>query len=362
VSSGFSTRTLLRETLRNLRAGSAQAIAIAAVAGTLAFGLCLASSTELSSIKMQHDRLIERGAYVFSISDITGQPLDGSRCEELRTVPGVVAAGGIISNATISPTLSQSTTIAYSEGTPGLAQVLWPKGFRDSASNVAGVVVGAGLADRYGLRAGALFSAVDRSGFENLFAIGAVARKSERAEAFDRAILNVVAAESDIATCLVESRPSAVTALSKVLIGWFSLSETRATSYYVSDRSSISPTEQLNTRLSQYAPIAAGSIMVVLFSLVTMARRGDFALYAVLGLGKRGLGTILIVEYVLLLLIPSCVGLSVAIVALGSGVDQFVLDQTALDSLRFIFLASIAPVASMIAISFNPPLDYLRGR
>lgn len=360
--SEFRTGTLIKEALKNLAAGRGQG-AIAFVASlVLGAGVCFLTVTDVSAIQSQHDELAIRGAYVFSVTDINRERLSGPRCEQLRTIPGVTAAGGIVTTSTLSTDISPATTVQFSEGTPGLADVLWPSGFLESEPAFGSNIVGADLAERFGLRAGTEFSVIDSSGEIVQVPISAVALHTERLPAFDFGMLSIVTPMNNVTACLVEVKSTAVAAVGNILVGWFENPDARSSNFFPVDAVGDTPEEKLLTRLSQYGPLVAFALAALVVVIVTGARRSDFALYAILGLRPSGLLIMLVVEYVLLVLLPVFSGFFVAILVAAPSFREVTLILTMLDAARFAVLTVVIPAIAFFTLRLGAPLEYLRGR
>jgi hypothetical protein len=349
----FRRVTVAGEALANLRAhrlltGLVVAVGLVTPAAALALSL-----TDVHGIVARQEQLVARGSTVFSITTTDRTTLPAERCDEANRVSGVRAAGGIVDSEPVHVLLPDYRYVQLLSVTPGLPLVYWPDG-----TAADGTIAGSVIAADFGLVPGATLPV---SGPEPRdLAIGVTEAAASRSRDYDLVLAQVVTPTGSTYECLVESLPGAQRRVEAVLTGWFPGVPTLVTPYFAPADSGRSPQEELATRLSAWFPVAAALIVAGAVLASWTIRRPEFALYAILGLGRGGLLLMVLVEWAALALLPGSVGLVAgSLVATGGTVEATV---AALDIGRYLVGVAAIPALGLVALTRVSAFDALKGR
>jgi hypothetical protein len=335
-------------------------IPVAIVSVALGILVCLATVTNVAAIAGQQAELVAKGVNVFAVTGQNNDFLSSARCEELNAVPGVLSAGGVGTVQSFqTPTLGETQNDLRTL-TRGAVAIIWPT--HQSPSPSPSIIAGASLGTQLGLTAGSRVT-LATNGASRLSKIDAVEPPSPRDEQYDHAAVEVVVPPYPIVTCLVEARPGSREAVESLLLGWFASSpKTNVSPYFLSTFVGPTPAEQLNTRYSQWVPLEAGGVLLIVLIATWWGRRSDFALYLLLG--ARGWRFALIVgaEFTVVGLVPAALGISIGTVAQLGQLHGLVLSMTILDALRFGILTLAIPAVGVALLQSQRSLDLLKGK
>lgn len=354
----FRPSIILNEVISNALASRiATAVSMTLVA-VITFAVIGASVMETRAIE---DRLLDyqiRGGYVAVITDKGHQPLSGSRCEQLRTVSGVVAAGGIVSQGNVTVDYAPTASIVRTIGTPGLAEVYWPG--LSVSNQLPSTVVGGSLAERLGLTPGVVWQYNSSERAVEFSTVGRVGLGSARDPLMDTGVYESASPSSDVINCMVESDPGAVSAVGAVISGWFN--DEIVVSDWLQSEKPPNSARPLSTRISLWLPLVASLVFLAFFAISTTSKRAEYAIYRVLGLGDRGLALLILGEWAALALLPSAVGLTVGLVVFHSSLTGMTLEATTGDQLRLLLGMALSPAAMFVVARARSTIEYLKGR
>lgn len=349
----FRPATVVGEALANLGAHRLLTVLVVALGvATPAAALAL-SAADVHGIVGRQDQLVARGSTVFSITTTDRTTLPAERCDEANRISGVRASGGVVDSQAIHVQLPDYRYVSLLSVTPGLPLIYWPDGERRD-----GTIAGSVIATDFGLVAGATLPV---SAPESRYlAIGVTEAAASRNRDYDLVLAQVVPPLGSTYECLVESVPGAQRRVEAALRGWFPGTPTLVTPYFTPPDTGLSPQQELEGRLSAWFAVAAALIGSGSVLASWMIRRSEFALYAILGLGRRGLLLMLLVEWTALVLVPASVGLVVGAAVTGSGALEATV--AGLDVARYLAGVTVIPAIGLIALTRVSAFDALKGR
>ncbi|MGV3712833.1 ABC transporter permease [Pseudolysinimonas sp.] len=326
VGQRFSIGALPGEAARNVAtAGTAGWLSVA-VSALAAAGIVIASVSQVGALSDAHDLFLQRGGAIARVTPIDDAALDAQRCEELNKLPGVVAAGGVANERVSRMVMAPQVSVVVVEGTPSLARVFWP----DSTpqASLSSSVAGHDISERFGLAAGGMIELRSNDGSISTLQVGAGAPAGIRNDSLDRTIFVPSASVGRVGACLVEMEVGATRPIANILVGWFG------------ERVGVSPYAQVEgpsaaglvNRLSRFLPVGAALVILAMFASWVWSRRGDHALYRLLGLTTPQLLIMVLVEYTLIVLLPVSWGICAALAFSRPALaDPLVLQAVAAD-------------------------------
>lgn len=290
----------IREGGKNILARPWTTAALSVATFAMAIGLFVVAHVESVAVTSQQDRLVARGAYVLQIYGAGGVHLPAQRCDQLNSIDGVIAAGGIVSSASIDLRLAEDVGTSIVEVTPGMLRVLWPQ---ISATSPTGVATGSSVTTHFGLTPGARLLSSDPS--RSNIAVRHPATSPARLSAFDTSVVVPVPPLDTVQDCYVESTPETSASVLRLARTWFDEAlRAEAVAFFTADLSDQTPQDRLDSRISSWLALAVGFGCLGAVLLGWRARKAEFALYASLGMRVPTIFTILIVECVAVLLVP----------------------------------------------------------
>jgi hypothetical protein len=350
----FSTRTLLIEGLRNSASSRVRSLISMILTAAISFAIVAVSFAELSSIESRSSLEADLGSNSFSVTAQDRVALSGTRCEELATLSGVMAVGGVESVAWMHSTLSPGYLIQEIQGTAGLTSLYWPSTEGVGSDSVVGDIA----ATRLGLVDGAKLPLATGP----VLTVGTVAKHSVFNDEYDSSVFVAVPASAPIYECDVRAAPGARASVEATLVGWFGGGvKTFVAPLYVDQSTAATPAEQLAERYSQYGPPLGALILIGAALLGWVSRRAEFALYRLLGATRPQLAYVMAAEFFSVTAAPIAVGLLAALLIFRPQ-NSLTLTVAGLDALRFIALLLIAPAAGALAVSSASTVDQLKGR
>ncbi|QHC67313.1 hypothetical protein GSU68_12565 [Rathayibacter sp. VKM Ac-2759] len=336
------------------------ALGAVALGSALLAGLLVPALTaaDVGAIESAAAERVLAGSTVLTISAKDRLPLPANRCDALRSVSGVVGAGGVTSSATVPSADGLSVTLVTA--TPGYAEVVWPGDSlrRDMPrSAVAGVL----LASRAGLDGPGTLAGLVVAGETRSAQIDQVAAASPRMSFLDRAVVLAEPASGTVVECLVEADDQALAGVEAIAVSWFPAEYETTTAPF---DPTLGQERELDTRLAERLSAAGPPLGAVLSAMgigaTWLARRRDLALYRSLGLSSPRLALALAVETALQTGVGLLIGVGAAAVVLPW--TPLALQLATSDVGALLALAALIP---LVGLGFSPRgrgLAAMRGR
>lgn len=360
---GFRPLTLVTEVLRNLWANPLSSAVSLAIAIAVGFGVPTATLVEVTNIRADEDKEVRAGSNVLRVTGDERTPLPAARCEQINSVPGVLAAGGVVSRSTVFASARPGDLITLVSGTPSLGMVLWPGEGHGAVPPPATVVAGEAASKAFGLGIASIFAFSTRSDPRPVSAsVDRVAGASSRERQLDASIFIAAAPVGNVDECLVEAMPGARSSVAHVAAGWFATSgEVVVSPLYLSTSKSATPEERLATRTTQYLPLVAAAALGVGMFTGWFSRRAELSLYRMLGLGQGETILMLATEMVAAVILPMSIGLVVAMAVMPQyGTLEIILATG--DALRMVCLLVPIPLIGWVMMRPLTRTDALYGR
>lgn len=182
-----------------------------------------------------------------------------------------------------------------------------------------------------------------------------------RLSEYESGIFSIVAPHGPSSTCFVEAESGAIGNVLSSLPSWFSPVKV-VVSPLVASQDSYTPQDQVRDRLTSWFPVWGGVFALALLALYWRMRDRDFALYAIQGQGFTARTVMIATEVVMLVLVPSQIGIAISCAWFLHSSHMFVVWQSLAVSelcwVAFWFLAWLLGV--VISYSTNP-LDRIRS-
>ncbi|MDR2973299.1 MAG: hypothetical protein LBV00_01100 [Propionibacteriaceae bacterium] len=298
------------EAWRNLLTGTTRGLLFAVVFAVACGGAAVAQSRMVVDFIHQATAYREAGAAIQVVA-APGQ-INGSQCDDLAQVSGIVAAGALRHGADVTVATLPSTKVPSLDVTPGFAALLDPTSVTTARAG-AGVWLAASLAERAGVGLGA--SHLPLADGEDVPVAGVYAYPADgRAPTLDYAIVSPTASSAPFDACWVFAWPrpeAAFDVLTVPVLPQLTGSGVKAAPPM---------TSQLNTTLglsfdgpAKFAALplwllaAAGALVgLVLGFTAVRLRRLELAGALHAGVAKPALGVQLLVETLLWLVVAAC--------------------------------------------------------
>jgi hypothetical protein len=343
------------EAVRNLVSSPTRTIVLAV--GSVIVGAIIATATvvEVDRVVTVASQQEIAGAYAFEVVAPGGAAPAATRCNSLQNIDGVIAAGGVMATTGVRLDVQPDEDARILVVTPGYIAAAWPD-LPDASK--ASVIAGSGFGN-LGWQAGSVVHyTVDGTSSNVSTRLDDVTQHPSMLND-DRVLVQVAPPAGTVAVCLVRARADSAASVSQALRGSFgagtSIQDVLIRSSLLSD-----PQQLLDSRVSQLGWAFGGLVIAVLLIGGWVARRGEFALYRLLGFPDRGILAMLTVETVALGLIPAQLG---ALIGIGiHHLDPLVANALVLDWLRFDLLIVLIPLAGISIIPRGSLLATLKGR
>lgn len=307
----FGPWDLAREGAANVAAGRWLAVVVVALCGVLGFA---ATATSLGSAQRaldEADELTVRGRYLLRYAPVVGGDVPMAFCDQLATVSGVQAAGGIGLRDRVA--LGNGVRVPVQEVTAGMVHLLGVHHAVDPGTVLAGSLA----AERGGLRDGTWVTLPASGGRAATTAPVLVVPPSARTARLDDSVLVVVGPLGRADECWAEVDPTRKTALGTVLPGLDADDATGVAVDFNPALAELDPEADLQAvPRSPLVPVAGGAAGL-LTGMWWYARRQEWVLYRVFGLGVVRRSVIATVEWALVTGVPIGVGAAWAVVAAG---------------------------------------------
>ncbi|KZX20778.1 FtsX-like permease family protein [Rathayibacter tanaceti] len=316
------------------------------------------TAVEIGALESRAAELVSAGATVLSITGADRRPLPAARCEQLREVGGVVAAGGTIATSTLHD--PDGVAVSLLRVTAGYPTVVWPgPALRHDLGTSA--VVGELLAARAGLHGPGALTGLAEGDPTATVQIDQVAGRSSRLPFADRAVVVTEPATGTVQECLVEADPGAGSAVAALAVSWFPADlEASAAPIAPALDGVQSLDESVSARLSLVGPPLGAVLCAMGLAAAWLARRADIALYRSLGLSSARLLLMLTVETALTSGVGLAIGLAVSTVLLPW--SPLALRLAATDALAMLTLTALLPLLGAAVLPRGRGHDALRGR
>lgn len=346
-----------REALRNLLASPVRTIVTAALVAVFAALTLLATAYDVSSIHHRWVTAVDAGSTTFVVTSPRLNSIPAARCDQLRAVNTVVAAGGRISSRSISPLSFRSERVQLETVTPGFAQLMWPM----LAGRDTSVVPSPAVAERFGLVPGAIFAlGAERS---EAYELTAVPFGEPRLPQISNSLLVTGAPTGLINECYVESEPGAIEDVERLLAGWFDPGVNPSVLRLVQPKATdVDSQKELEQRASRVAPAVAGAVLVIFALGSVWARRQEYALYKLLGLKPKDLATMMAIEWLFLYLLPTAIGFTAAMLFVtASLLMPVVWTAVSIDMAVYTLLVMTIPALATLATHRIDSINVIKG-
>ncbi|MFD4957865.1 hypothetical protein [Microbacterium sp. NPDC058389] len=350
-----ASRVRVIEALRNLAAYSFQTVVCVALSAAIGFLTVIAGTQELGSIAQQRASLAAAGQDVWRVQSPTA--FSAASCAALGAVDGIHDAGARLHQWSAKIAERPGATIDVLEVTPGYARIGW------ATSGSPLVAAGADVSTTLGLRPGSTLT-LQGNGPATTVELDAVLQKTQRLPAGNQVIVILGAPTSQTTECLVESEPGARSAVERHLMSAFN-SQATVTPLLNDEQPGGSPDDRMRARITAWAPVIVSAMLVALFVMVQFARRAEWALYRILGVGRAGLLGMLTVQAAASTWAPYAAGTLAGILLAHSsiGADVLVAGGVTGDFIRGLLTLALTPVLCLGALELGQgPLGWLKGQ
>ncbi|MCU1370212.1 MAG: hypothetical protein JWO77_1406 [Ilumatobacteraceae bacterium] len=377
---GWSTRVAAGEATANVTSSSVRSLLIAAVAAVLAAAVVACSVAELAAIQGRFRDQVARGRFVLVARSVGSDGLDAGRCDALRDLEGVRSAGAILHEDPTYPLAAPLRPYDRLVVTPGLLAVWFPTSA--GATDGTGLAVGADAAAELGLVPGAYLQTAStasrsherlRPGDDTVarHRIVTVLPAAIRDPEAGRMLFETAAPTGTASACFVDPDPSARTAVEATLVGWFGRDQPASVAPLLDERQTgRQPEAELAGRAARWVWLTAALAISALMVVLWYGRREEFALYRLLGLRRRSIGLLLVVESTLIVALPGLVGAAIALVTcldpltdvahLDAG-SPGLLSLVAADAASFAAALVLLPLGGWVAVALRSTFDVLKG-
>lgn len=300
---------LAREAACNVRANSIRSFVGLAI---IASSIGVLVHVELRQAREATEFLREfeaAGGYMAVVSGGEGM-LDSGRCEQLRSWPGVRAAGALGTTTPVSFANAPGQLFQSAVLSPGLLRA-WQPGA--ALPTGGGYVVGPSLGGELGLRPGSRLALAG----ESPATVASVLDAERRNPATVRWLLDVAAPSFAAHECWVVFDRGHYEPGLAALPAWFAdgAAEPAVRPYIRRDAFTRDVSGEFASRPQRHGWVAAGGLVVAVFVLASWFRRAELGLYLALGTARLQLAALLFAEAALLLGAGFVLALSWAIVA-----------------------------------------------
>lgn len=360
MSDRFSFREVAAEGIRNLQATLAStSLSIIVIAG-VAMAVLGGSWWQTSEIFETWQTQRIAGYDIYSVRATSGDRMEASRCDQLRYVEGVISAGGILRTTSIRPQSNPSSAFWLVTATSGTLPLLFPE---EPAARFASVIAGALISSELGLspQSEVGFLTTRDSGVRQI-TVDVATSSTSRIEQFDNTVLVAGPAVGKIGECLVESTPSGKASVNQLLRDWFPQQNVQVTSFVRTSQTDRDPVTELRQRTGQWLPLLSGVAVGALIVTLWWARRAEFAVYRLLGLGRQGLAVLLTVETFWKVWLPTAIGAGIAIVVFAPMSNAVVATAMLHDLLSLSCILTSLPLIGVFLLSTHTAFDLVKGR
>lgn len=348
----------IRGAVANLRFSLLRAV-VAILLGASATFFILSDAAD---IEAQLEQDVSKGQYIYAIDGGEGgEQLSVQQCVALESVPGVVAAGAVVSEWAVSAVQSPQATYQLTGATPGYIAITWPQDGR-SLLRADGLIVGPSMAADLGLNAGAAVDLQRNEAAAGRFVVAGAPGESVRIDSANRRAYFVSAPMGLTDECLVEAAPARYGDLSSLLSAWFSNASTiRVAPLLVGQEGNLAG-PQWESRYSQYAWMLSAAVLLGFTALAWYAARADTALYMLLGVSRFRLAIIWSSDLACLTIFPYVLSAGITLAIRSSIASELSLRQILWQGLCVILVVNALPFAATLLMRRGSVVQALKGR
>ncbi|NLD78257.1 MAG: hypothetical protein GX643_16510 [Acidimicrobiales bacterium] len=346
---------LLREGAANVAGGRWLVLLLGLLCGAVGFTVTASTTGTADRALREGAELDQRGRYVLRVASGIGQPasLDLAFCDRLAVLEGVEAAGGIRRQDRVR--LATGALVRLQEATAGLVVMLG----RGDVTDPSRLLVGALAAERNGLRDHA-WVATQGDGRRLEGARVALIPETARSARLDDSLVRIVAPSGRADECWAEVDPARKAVLAVTIQNLLPDDQPAVVVDFNPALAEVDPERDLREVPRSPLILLGGVAVGLLVGMWWYARRQEWVLYRVFGLGvvrRMGIAT---VEWALVGGIPLAVGAAWAVI-LANPADRLAV-VLGWSSAAVAAAVSLAVVGLWGAISSRPrPSTVLKG-
>lgn len=250
------------------------------------------------SVQNREAYLLANGWSQVTVSSATGELLDADACKVVEEVPGVIRAGAV-GPLSQGQAVGLDAGLSLTEVTPPVLDIIWP----NFASNTsASAVMTPGFMALSGLSGGVLQI---REGDSYVPVVTEPVTVKGRFPALDGGVLYIRGQLQNVAYCLVEVTAGAAEQIALDLSQTTSSYDSLAVPVLSRAKASPTPAELIDDHRQRWVPVMASSAILILGGLRLILVRRDRAIYRLLGFGRADLLLMGLVEFLVLLAVPT---------------------------------------------------------
>lgn len=304
----FGPLDLAREGVANVATGRWLALLLALLCGAAGFAVTATTTATADRAIREGTELDRRGRHVLRGASSVGLPgsLDLSFCDGLAAVDGVEAAGGIRRRDRVR--LATGAWVRLQEATAGMVGLLG----RADVTDAGTVLVGALAAERNGLRDHA-WATTREPGRPPERAEVALIPETPRSARLDDSLVRVVAPTGTADECWAEVDPARKAALAVTVQNLLPEGGSGVVVDFDPALSEVDPERDLREVPRSPVTPLGGAAVGLLVGMWWYARRQEWILYRVFGLGVIRRMGIAATEWVLVGAVPLAVGAAWAV-------------------------------------------------
>lgn len=302
----WRARSLLREAWFNTWANPARSAVVVLIAAAAVGLLAFLELRQAEDIRKFQEEYAAAGGYLAIVAGQEG-PIDAARCEALRGLPGVVAAGSQRGTGTVSFVTAPGLLFQSAAVSAGVLAVWRPGMSAEPAPLTGAMVAGVALARELGLRGGSYTVRVG----ESPLLVSAVLDAGRRNRQVQRWALDIAPPAGPADECWVEFERNAYASGSAALAAWFAsgAQEPVVRPYFRPDEFTRDPAKEFAARPEGFGWLAAAGLIVAVSLLAAWFRRAELGLYLALGTPRPQLWALIALETAFLVTAASALAL-----------------------------------------------------
>lgn len=355
------TREIVEETIRNQVATPTVLIVRYIICLTVSVVIFVVGGLEVSRLENRFNTDVEAGLYVWQISSQSREfGLSVADCFRLSSLPGVLASGAVVSTIAVTAANKPQARYELDSVTAGLVDVLWPHTLK---SFDRGIIAGSQVAVELGLTVGSSVRLTDDAGASVFGIVSAVMPPSLRASAYDRRFVAVSAPLGESSSCIVDAEAGVFQPVGSVLASQFSGSAGVAIARYnLTDKPPSNPNTLLEDSNYLRYWIPAATFLIVLSLGTWIGRRGDYALYYLLGCTRWKMILGLTTETLMVVVLPVFAGMGISLVAIAHHASIIVLEVISTNFILLLFATSLIPLLGLVVLRKSIVVETVKGR
>lgn len=349
------TAAVALEAVHNARANGLVSCIRVLVAVALGFCFMFLDVRDVRGLEQRFVAQVDGGRFAWTVAAPTGIP--ASACDGLQTFTGVKAAGGEVTSLPVRISTQRAATYPLRSVTPGYLTVLWPDAQIGAGE---GLIAGSSVAESLGLRSGSFVTIDSVNGTVRTVQVSAVLPSSKRNGEADRSLFLVTSPSGTVQNCSVDAEPGSSDEVGRLLRSWFGPGV--SVSVYAPDSQGVDrPERDFLNRSAQYVWLAAVVLVVLSNCYYWYLKRGDYALYRVLGLARPRLLLMSTVESGLLIWMPFAGGMLLGLLTVGAP-SALVSQIALLDAGRATLVLLLMPLLDVAIRGRGDIATQLKGR